>query len=97
MRFVSVILFIVFLYLQASLWGNHGLLEYWTLSRSNQQEKINNEELKERNQILKNELADLKRNGGLLEELARENLGMVKPGETFFKVIQNHTDQDASQ
>ena len=98
LRLIGVVLFIVFLSLQVSLWGEHGLLELWSLSRSNQQEAINNEQLKERNQILIDELADLKRGGSVLEELAREDLGMVKPGETFFKVIENkRTTKDTSQ
>ena len=89
LRIVGVVLFIVFLSLQISLWGERGLLELWTLNRSNAQETINNENLRERNQKLISELADLKRGGSVLEELAREDLGMIKPGETFFKVIEN--------
>ena len=89
LRLIGIILFLVFLALQISLWGKHGILEYWSLSRANSQEVINNEKLKARNQKLINELADLKRGGSTLEELAREDLGMIKPGETFFKVIKN--------
>ena len=98
LRLIGVTLFIIFLSLQVSLWGERGLLELWTLHRSNAQEKINNEKLGERNQILINELADLKSGGSVLEELAREDLGMVKPDETFFKVIENqHIAKDTKQ
>ena len=89
LRLIGIILFIILLSLWASLVGERGLLEYSALSRSNAQEEINNEKLRERNRILMNELGDLKRGRSVLEELAREDLGMVKPGETFFKVIEN--------
>ena len=89
LRLIGIVLFLVFLALQVSLWGKNGVLEYWSLTRANNQEAINNEKLRARNQKLINELADLKRGGSTLEELAREDLGMIKPGETFFKVIKN--------
>ena len=97
-RLIGVILFVVFLSLLVSLFGTRGVLELWALNRSNAQEAINNEKLSERNQRLMNEIADLKSGGSVLEELAREDLGMIKPGETFFKIIERQRiAQDTSQ
>ena len=98
LRLIGIVLFIALLSLLASLFGTRGVLELWTLNRSNAQETINNAELRERNQRLKNEIADLKSGGSVLEELAREDLGMVKPGETFFRVIEKQrTTKDPAQ
>ena len=98
LRLIGVALFVVFLSLLVSLFGTRGVLELWTLNRSNAQEAISNEKLSERNQRLMNEIADLKRGGSVLEELAREDLGMIKPGETFFKIIERQrTTQDTPQ
>ena len=98
LRLIGVMLFFVFLSLLVSLFGERGILELWALNRSNAQEASNNEILRERNQRLMNEIADLKYGGSVLEELAREDLGMIKPGETFFKVIEKQdTTKDIPQ
>lgn len=98
LRLVGVVLFVVLLSLVVSLFGTRGVLELWALNRSNARETANNEELRDRNQRLMNDIADLKRGGSVLEELAREDLGMVKPGETFFKIIeQQRVPKDAPQ
>ena len=98
LRLIGVMLFFVLLSLLVSLFGERGILELWALNRSNAQEASNNEILRERNQRLMNEIADLKYGGSVLEELAREDLGMIKPGETFFKVIEKQdTTKDIPQ
>ena len=97
-RLIGVALFVVLLSLLASLFGERGVLELWTLNRANEQDTINNERLRERNQRLINDIADLKHGGSVFEELAREDLGMIRPGETFFKIIEQHrTKKDAPQ
>ncbi len=88
----------VLLSLLVSLFGERGVLELWELKRANALEAANNEVLRERNQRLMSEIADLKHGGSVLEELAREDLGMIKPGETFFKVIEKQgTAEDTPQ
>ena len=98
LRLVGVGLFVILLSLFVSLFGERGALGLWELNRSNAQEASNNERLRERNQRLMSEIADLKHGGSVLEELAREDLGMIKPGETFFKVIEKQaTAKDTPQ
>ncbi len=46
------------------------------------------EEKKQRNDALKAEIVDLKEGQESLEERAREEMGMIKEGETFFQVIE---------
>lgn len=46
------------------------------------------EEKKQRNDALKAEILDLKDGQEALEERAREEMGMIRDGETFFQVIE---------
>ena len=47
-----------------------------------------NLELRERNAALQAEVADLRQGLDAIEEHAREDLGMVKEGETFYQVVE---------
>ena len=42
---------------------------------------------KKENEILRKEILALRTNPQVLEEKARENLGLIKPGETFYRII----------
>ena len=75
LRLIGIGLFMVLLSLLVSLFGERGVLELWELKRANALDAANNEVLRERNQRLMSEIADLKHGGSVLEELAREDLG----------------------
>ena len=75
--------------LQYPLWfGSGGLLTLWQLQREIDHQRAENARLKERNQALEAEVADLKEGLAAIEERARSELGMVKKGETFYQVIE---------
>lgn len=91
MRFWLVfgLLLALFLLLQHTLWvSKDGLKELWRLSQAIEQQKQENYILVERNQVLSAEVLDLKSGLDALEERARNELGMIKKGETFFQVIE---------
>jgi len=95
---IAVVLFAFFLSLQFSLWGKHGLWGLWSLHRANAEEAMNNEQLKARNQSLIDKISEFKQGGSVLEEYARQDLGMIKPKETFFKIIKtDRITQDAPE
>ena len=62
----------------------------WKCSEENQQ-------LRERNQALEAEVQDLKQGLGAIEERAREELGMIKEGETFYQIIEEPVATDEQQ
>jgi cell division protein FtsB len=49
-----------------------------------------NKKLELRNEELKAEVDDLKKGLEAIEERARSEMGMIKPGETFIQVIEDN-------
>ncbi len=87
-RVLGALLLVLFASLQFSLWGDDGLSRWFGLRESNERERLVNETLKEQNRALVREVRDVKTGVSALEEKAREDLGMVKRGETFVRVIE---------
>lgn len=89
MKILVGILIVLLCLLQYRLWfGDANIAEV-------QQYKHRIEELKQqaivfhaRNEVLKAEVRDLKQGIEAIEERARQDLGMIKEGETFFQIIE---------
>jgi len=82
-------LFVLLLLLQYRLWvGDGSLAEVWDLYQQVETQRDENQSLRERNQALEAEVQDLKKGLGAIEERAREELGMIKEGETFYQIIE---------
>ena len=89
MRWVIGILLLLLVMLQYRLWvGDGSLAEVWDLYRQVEAQKEENHRLQERNQALEAEVQDLKQGLEAIEERAREELGMVREGETFYQVVE---------
>ncbi len=74
--------------LQWALWfGSANVPDVWRLQQRVQAQKTENAHLSERNEALVAEVLDLKDGLEAIEERARAELGMIKPGETFFRVV----------
>ena len=74
--------------LQYKLWfGSGGHHEVVALRAQVAAQEAENAELRQRNEALAAEVEDLKSGEAAIEERARSELGMVKPGETFYRVI----------
>ena len=74
--------------LQWALWfGSANVPDVWRLQQQVRAQKAENKQLSERNEALIAEVVDLKDGLEAVEERARAELGMIKPGETFFRVI----------
>ena len=88
MRLFTLVLMLVLVLLQQKLWfGKNGLVEYRQTSEDVIRQQADNQQLKERNQMLYKEIDDLKSGLEAIEELARNDLGFVKPTETFYRII----------
>ena len=88
---VLAVLALLLLGLQAKLWwGEGGWREAQALRRTVAEQKAENARLQQRNDALAAEVEDLKSGEAAVEERARSELGMVKPGETFYRVVEPH-------
>lgn len=77
-------------FLQYKLWlGSGGQREGAALRAQVARQEAENLKLQQRNEALKAEVEDLKSGEAAVEERARSELGMVKPGETFYRVIED--------
>ena len=75
--------------MQYRLWfGDGSLQEVWQLHREVEAQREENLQLRERNEALDAEVLDLQQGLDAIEERAREDLGMVKEGETFYQIVE---------
>lgn len=89
LRYVALILLILLLALEIKLWaGDGGMREVWLLQRRLDEQKQENQRLKLRNEALSAEVQDLKTGKAAIEERARSEQGLIKPGETFYQVVE---------
>ena len=90
MRLITAVLLIFLLLLQYRLWfGKNSVPDYLALEEEVSRQMANNNKLKQRNKLLYADTDDLKSGTEAIEERARHELGMIKQGETFFRVIPN--------
>lgn len=88
MRIISVVLLIFLILLQNRLWfGKNSVTDYYGLISDVERQVNVNTKLMTRNKILYADIADLKSGVQAIEESARNELGMIKQGETFFRII----------
>jgi cell division protein FtsB len=89
MRKLLILLLLLLVYLQYRLWfGDGSLQEVWELHREVEAQRDENLQLRERNAALEAEVRDLQEGLDAIEEHAREDLGMVKEGETFYQLVE---------
>jgi cell division protein FtsB len=89
MRKLILFLIILLVYLQYRLWlGDGGLLELWNVHQEVEAQRDENARLRERNEALNAQVLDLKQGLDAIEERAREDMGMVKQGETFYQIVE---------
>lgn len=91
MKAVFALLLLVLLVLQYDLWiGDGGMRSVWRLDKTLSIQRADNARLAERNQALEAEVHDLKQGLAAIEERARSELGMIKPGETYYQIVEEH-------
>lgn len=89
MRWPTWVLVALIVLLQYPLWlGKGGWLRVWDMDRQLTEQREVNQKLEVRNAGLDAEVRDLKTGFDAIEERARYELGLVKPGEVFVQVPQ---------
>ena len=86
---VFALLLLAFVALQVKLWwGEGGLGEARQLDMNVADQRSENGRLQQRNDALSAEVEDLKSGEAAVEDRARSELGMIKPGEVFYRVVE---------
>jgi cell division protein FtsB len=89
MKAVMILLTVILVLLQYRLWFSHdGLPAVLYLHRQVEIQRQDNDVLEERNKVLAADVHDLKSGLDALEERARNDMGMIKSGETFLQIIE---------
>ena len=86
MRALIAILLVLIVFVQYRIWvGKDSLVDVWHLQQAVGTQREENEQLKLRNQQLAAEVRDLKDGLAAVEARAREELGLVRKGETLYR------------
>lgn len=97
MKILIAVLILIFIGLQYRLWVGEG--SFADIDRLDQQvsvQELENTELEERNAILMNEVDELQTGMDAIEEHARNELGLIQEGETFFLIIEEDKPEQNS-
>lgn len=88
MRILTLLLVIVLGLLQYRLWlGQHSMADYFRLQEELRLQQASNLELEKRNRLLKADVTDLQQGLDAIEERARNELGLIKQDEVFFRLF----------
>lgn len=88
MKLLTCVLLVCFVCLQYRLWvGEGSLAQRVELKQSIQQQLADNDILRSRNDALAVEIQALKNGLDVVEELAREQMGMIGENETFYLLL----------
>lgn len=92
MKLLWSVMLLIIIGLQYRLWiGNGSYAEVWQLQEKVAQQIAKNKVLENRNNLLNEEVLDLKSGYEVIEERARFDLGMIKENESFYMVVtSNH-------
>ncbi len=87
-RWLAGALIVALALLQYRLWrGDGSFAQKAALEHNVREQQQENARLRQRNEEIAAEVADLKSGLDSIEERARNDLGMVKDGETFYMII----------
>lgn len=96
MKWLLFALALAFLVLQYRLWfGDGSLSEVVQLSEELKRQKQRLRELEVRNRRLEARVLDLQQGYDAYEERARQDLGMIRRGETFYQIIDAPAEREA--
>lgn len=88
LHLIPLFLFLLLLLMQYRLWFQpDGIMDMMRLKKRLVIELQQNEILKKRNQDLMIQVQALQKNQDMMESRARQELGMVKKGETYYQLV----------
>lgn len=87
-KLLPILLVMLLIFLQYRLWfQSGGVIEMMKLKKALSLEQEQNFKLKQRNDLLLSQVQFLQKEKEGVESRAREELGMIKKGETFYQIV----------
>lgn len=87
-KIITILLFLLLAALQYRLWfGKHSIPDYLHMKTELEEQLLHNQNLNQRNSLLMADIQDLKIGLESIEERARHELGLIKPGESFYRIL----------
>ncbi len=97
LRWIALVLIVILIGLQLRLWlGNGSMHEVNALRVAVKKQSDENARLSARNEALGADVVDLKHGEQAVEARARTELGLIKPGEIFYQVVEKPADASSS-
>ncbi|MBZ9610043.1 cell division protein FtsB [Rheinheimera maricola] len=88
MRILTLLLIVLLGMLQYRLWlGQHSIADYLKHHEELRSQRLSNAELEKRNRLLRADVSDLQNGQEAIEERARNELGLIKQDEVFFRMF----------
>ena len=93
LKWLALILIALLIGLQIKLWvGDGGMRDLRAIRARVSEQQADNTKLKQRNDALHADVEDLKHGQDAVESRARQQLGLIKPGEVFYQVVNAPAD-----
>ncbi|MGB3726364.1 MAG: cell division protein FtsB [Glaciecola sp.] len=87
-KWIALLLILLFAALQYRLWfGKNSIADYKNMQAQIDVLEQQNANLRQRNKLLKADIDDLQIGIESMEERARNELGLIKEGETFYRIL----------
>ena len=89
-KLVLAVFVVMLIFLQYALWaGKQNVIDLYHLNRQVDDVRNENNEFKRRNDQLHEDVIDIKSGTGAIESQARFDLGLIKPGETYYQIVRS--------
>ena len=94
-KLVLVAFIVMLILLQYALWaGKQNVIDLYRLNQQVDDVRIENHESQVRNDQLHEDVIDIKSRLGAIESQARFDLGLIKPGETYYQIVWSEPGRD---
>ena len=94
-KLVLAVFVVMLILLQYALWGGkQNVIDLYRLNRQVVDVRNENHEFQSRNDQLHEDVIDIKSRLSAIESLARFDLGLIKPGETYYQIVRSEPDQN---
>ena len=92
-KLVLAVFVVIVILLQYALWaGKQNVIDLYRLNRQVDDVRNENYESRVRNDQLHEDVIDIKSRMGAIESQARFDLGLIKPGETYYQIVRSEPD-----